>query len=320
MLRSFTVLALCLVPASALASDALWLVAEKDEAAALEALVQGRTERELALARTDYADSRFDACNRRLTRLEERVRWQIRGARSLPLVKQINLWLGLCRGVADERGAARAAFARAVRLPGPGPDPSLFPPAVMELYRSAHAPEGGCRLRLPHGAAEVELDGRPVRAGAEVVPGEHYVVWDERSDRRKVDGDCRLDLGAPPSPPALRLDEEEAVSPGFLQALGRGAHQERVVIAHRGGSQVTLSVFDVAGRRFISKDAPLVGLRPPATPAPETRPVEGDDGAGAPPWYRRWWVWALVGGVVVTAVVVPVALTQSGETRYEVGF
>jgi len=30
-------------------------------------------------------------------------------------------------------------------------------------------------------------------------------------------------------------------------------------------------------------------------------------------WYKEWWIWAIAGAVVVTAVAVPVALTSGGE-------
>jgi len=37
-------------------------------------------------------------------------------------------------------------------------------------------------------------------------------------------------------------------------------------------------------------------------------------------WYEKWWVWAGIGAVVATAVVVPVAITQSGSQKQPIQF
>jgi hypothetical protein len=45
--------------------------------------------------------------------------------------------------------------------------------------------------------------------------------------------------------------------------------------------------------------------------------AEAEAVAAAPPWYadlyKKWWVWAIAGAVVVTAVTVPLALSAGGE-------
>lgn len=45
--------------------------------------------------------------------------------------------------------------------------------------------------------------------------------------------------------------------------------------------------------------------------------VEAEAVAAAPPWYadlyKQWWVWAIAGAVVVTAVTVPLALSSGGD-------
>jgi hypothetical protein len=45
--------------------------------------------------------------------------------------------------------------------------------------------------------------------------------------------------------------------------------------------------------------------------------VEAEAVAAAPPWYadlyKKWWVWAIAGAVVVTAVTVPLALSAGGD-------
>jgi hypothetical protein len=306
-------LAVTLMPAALRAAEPLWLVADRDRTAASHALIQTRVERALTKARSDYATSHFKACARRLDRVEQQVQWHLRGKADLAQIKRLNLWLGLCRAVADEPEGARAAFARAARLPGADPDPSLFPPAVMALFRAAKAPRDRCVLQIPE-TADLQLDGRAVTPGARIAPGEHYVIQDGRSARRRVGGDCGLDLSTLPLP-ALHLDPEEAESSEFLETLGRAAGVERIALA-QGGARVTVSIFDVGGRRFVQRNAPLGLTLRPETPATERRGKP----APARPWYRRWWIWALVGTAVAAAVVVPVVLTQTGSTRYEVGF
>jgi hypothetical protein len=45
------------------------------------------------------------------------------------------------------------------------------------------------------------------------------------------------------------------------------------------------------------------------------RPDPGPAASWTDTWYKEWWVWTLVGAVVVTAVAVPVALTSGGGTQ-----
>jgi len=308
-----------LCPSPVHGAGSLWLVGDGEADVAVRALARTRIEHELARARVDYANSRFEACARRLARLEQRARWQLRAAEDLPRMRQLNLWLGLCHAVDGQPDQARAAFSLAARLPGSGPDPALFPPAVMELFRAAQAARGGCRLRTASQGGGLLLDGRQVEPGAEVAPGEHYAVWDGQSDRRRVEGECRLDLATPVPTQTLRLDPPELASAAFLQALGRAAGVKELVVAESGARGVTLGVFDVGARRFTRRGAPLLGAAAPAGSTPACTEAVEEPAPGSA-WYRRWWVWTLVAAGVATAVIVPVALTQPGSTRYEVGF
>jgi len=290
-----------------------WLVPDAKRAAAAHALAQARGARTLAAARSEYARSRFEACARRLLRLEQGLRWHLRRPVDLELVKRVNLWLGLCQAVGGAPQRADQAFARAARLPGASPDPSLFPPAVMQRYQQAQSASGAttCRLEVD-GAQTVEIDGRRAEPGSEVAVGEHYVIWDDSSNRLHVGPQCQLELAAVRAD--LRLDAAEAGDAGFLQQVGRTAGMSRLTLASAGEAGVTLSGFDVERGRFLQRDQPLASVvQDPTRPAADAAPA-------ARPWYRRWWIWALVGAGVAAAVVVPVVLTQTGSTRHDVVF
>jgi hypothetical protein len=316
---------LVLVAGRALAAEhALWLTVEQDRAAGARALAEVRAKRALAAARTDYANSRFSACTARLERAEAALRRQLHRPADLELVKRVNLWIGLCHAVAGAGDRSQTAFLRAVRLPGAGPDPSLFPPAVMQQYRSAQTTATGraCRLRLT-APGEVELDGRRVEARSEVAPGEHYAQWAGRSDRVRINDDCRLVLDDGPTATAPQLTRREAGDRGFLAEVGRAAGVKQIPLAHIENRQVTVSVFDVEGGRFVQRRRALAA----SLGAEQACPVEpgrdggsGSDGPAPRPWYKRWWVWTLVGVGVAAAVTIPLVLTQGRDTTYEVGF
>lgn len=305
------------------AEHALWLTVEQDRAASSRALAEVRAGRALAAARTDYANSRFSACTARLELAEAALRRQLQRPADLELIKRVNLWIGLCHAVAGAGDRAQTAFLRAVRLPGAGPDPSLFPPTVMQHYRSAQTAATGraCRLRLT-APGEVELDGRRVEARSEVAPGEHYAQWAGRSDRVRINDDCRLVLDDGPATAGPQLTRKEAGDKAFLAEVGRTAGVKQIPLAHIEDRQVTVSIFDVEGGRFVQRRRALAASLGPEQACPVEPGRDPGSGTDAParPWYKRWWVWTLVGVGVAAAVTIPLVLTQGRDTTYQVGF
>jgi hypothetical protein len=55
--------------------------------------------------------------------------------------------------------------------------------------------------------------------------------------------------------------------------------------------------------------APRAATQPRSAtqPKPATQPIPPPP---PPPWYKRWWVWTIVGAVVVTSVSVPVLVLR----------
>ncbi len=54
-------------------------------------------------------------------------------------------------------------------------------------------------------------------------------------------------------------------------------------------------------------------LQAEAAAIPPSGPGVPAPGSWTDTWYKEWWIWAIAGAVVVTAVAVPVALTSGGE-------
>jgi len=270
------------------------------------ALLSARLTRSLKQARSDYARSQFEACFRRLERSEQDLRGQVRHV-EIAQLKQLNLWLGLCLAVEGKATAAERVFFRAVQLGGADPDPNLFPPSVMQSYQQVkeRSRKAACPLKLEAaGGAEVRVNGRP--AGAMVVaPGEHYVQWGGHSELLTVDERCSLTLPELAVAPLTfpRFSAAEAADGGFLQQVGQSAGVQRMRLAQDPQSKQHRT-FDVALARFVVVSPSSKPVPPPVTP-----------------WYKRWWVWGLVGAGVVTAVVVPVVIVNSRDnTSYQISF
>lgn len=286
----------------------------------------------LQTARRDYAQSRFARCAERLEGAERLLRAHAEGAVGLELAQRLNLWAGLCHSVGGATETARRAFARAGRLPGPGPDPQVFPPAVMKLYRqvTGDGARRRCALKLDGDGKELRLDGRSAAAGELVEAGEHYASWrtsGPRADLVRVGEDCSLVLPEGVAGGAA-LTREEAGQPELLAAVGAAAGVERLVLVGVEREGFLLGVFDVRRGVFLARPA----LRASASALAAGRWIEKGRGQKGPDepggrrsteersagraWYTRWWVWTLVGAAVTaTAVILPVALTSG--RRYE---
>jgi hypothetical protein len=294
-------------------------VATGEGAPGSRAIAIARAHRALSEARKDYAQSRFSRCAERLDRAELQLQRHLQRAEDLALVKQVCLWQGLCRSFSDEKGAAAAYWIRATRIPGPGPDPNVFPPQAMKRYRGLQARRPGrtCVLRLVETTSSVQIDGKSVAAGELVEPDERYVIWSNRrcSARLRIPETCQLDLPACPVPPAGQVTAEEAQNRRFLQRAGRAAGAREVWLLHSGQGEVRLSKLDVASARFSERHQPLLSTTG-KSPDTGTHPNVGQEQPKV--WYKRWWVWTLIGAGVTAAVVIPVVATQ--EQRYDLVF
>ena len=260
------------------------------------------------------------------------------------MMKRLNQWLGLCTAVRGDRREAAEMFARAARLPGPPPDPQVFPPAIMALYaRAAQSPPtarcapvqaAGVRLKL--------IDGRTHQTDEATTVGHHYAAWEGGSGLITINGTCRMmPLRDPPlSEQDALVSSRELEDDSFTAALAVRTQTTKLAFRHMGSGRKF--VYRLAEGRLMELPSATRGpdLRATATSSPtssrssnrralspdltgpvSSRPYSAD--SARPPWYERWWVWALVGGVVVTSVVIPVALTGSDDptaTTYTLSF
>ena len=329
------------------------------QAAVLLALA--RADVAIVAARRAYAGSEFGRCIRRMHEAEDALARAIRpdgggdaaqnGAASWHLLERVNLWLGLCLAVSGRSAEADHTFRRAIALGGTGPDPALFPPAVMGRFRRLMRQRGRCELQLPVGARW--LDGRPL-AGARrvaVAPGQHYLVHLEpqrglpRSGRVVIDARC----GLGPLPLAGAnglLGTGESQDTSLLVAIGHRARCLRIRLLSDQGGETKQRLFDVPLGQFVrwypsrvASAARTTTSAPSGVAGPATPPVPAalPGGAAAPVgdtalvpmpsskpqvlrrrWYRKWWVWALVGAAAGVAVAVPLLAQPS--PRYQVSF
>jgi hypothetical protein len=124
----------------------------------------------------------------------------------------------------------------------------------------------------------------------------------------------------PDSAAGRALSAEEAKDGALLQQIGRMAAVQRLLLIHDRTDALELSVFDVAAGRFVERRESalrggqqlLAGLPSAAQPQPAA-PAPANT-----PWYKRWWVWTLIGVGVAAAVTVPLVVAEP--TRYEVVF
>ncbi len=159
------------------------------------------------------------------------------------------------------------------------------------------------------------------------------------SARRRIPTDCRLDISQPGERPSVAPTSHINAAPGadatFLRLLGR-AHRARwlVHIAFAGDS-LQIGVFDSSKSRWVERtsQASRPGRAPWEATARQLRRIvmtrrtsqAPPSAAGGKRWYKRWWVWALVGAAAAAAIGISIGVAVSSDKastgdRYDVGF
>ncbi|MCC6749768.1 MAG: hypothetical protein IT371_19030 [Deltaproteobacteria bacterium] len=266
---------------------------------------------------------------------------------------EVNLWLGVCQWAAGDVQAAAASFVRSSQLPSsPLLDGRLFPPELLTDYRRAVAApreEVSCVLEEGLGAEQLLVNGKgPTVKGRllQVPAGTHYVVIQGRCPAAQptcvpgggARGFLRLDarpLGCRVQRPTHRpepltcVSEREGSDASFVASVVREADARLGLVLEVGRARVSLRLTQAGRSEFTSQTttrlsgAPeetavlgqavsllLGGEAAPVVPRPEP--------SAGPAWYRRWWIWALVG--TAAAVTVSAVALSARNDRVRVVF
>lgn len=135
------------------------------------ALARLRAKQAIAQARELYTQANFTGCISLLSIVEQDLIHHLADQNgkkqtiAFKLLADLNLWLGICQWAGGHGHAARFAFQRAAQIPRPStPDPALFPPELIQAYRSAlTSPEGeiSCEIEPSIASLDVWIDGTP---------------------------------------------------------------------------------------------------------------------------------------------------------------
>lgn len=248
----------------------------------------------------------------------------------LARLAEVNFQLGLIFMGGNQPDEARRAF-RIARRFGADRDMSSYPRNYQNEYESAgaeRARNAPVTVRAPVDGAVVYVDG--VRAGetplkVELDEGIHY-YWAEAAGRlpagarrvaiAKQDDVVRLDLRSVPVDTQMIETRRELLARGgrapdeSYRALAEAVSlTERfvavvIVIADGPRGGLVMAAYDASTDTlggWVPYSAERVDAFVATLPA---RPGagNGDKGRKAPkvsPWYKKWWVWAIVGSVAV---------------------
>jgi hypothetical protein len=299
-------------------------------AAVAEALEDG-----LGEAATRYRAGALDEAGRVLDGVQAAVRDDptLPGATAISWRAHV-LRAQIASTLGDEAGVTDALQAAIALDPEARPSTRRVPPAIVgrhaELVAQALDDRSGwaeIEVQIEGGgAAQIEIDGRPV--SGPVMPGLHLVVVRRPGHApigREVEAGARLLL--PDEPP--RVPDAPPGDSAAADRLCTATHVDRLVLARERSGRLGLQVY-VCGEGFGRPWYADRGLDPRAgiahalgaTPhadrsqvlfaaAPWPVPAVGVDHAAldsssdrtaAKPWFRRWWVWAIVGGIVAAGV------------------
>lgn len=198
-------------------------------------------------------------------------------------------------------------------------DPANFGPRAVDRFGQARAhvsalPRGKVTLAAPTGArCTVRIDGAIVTTPeVELSFGRHWLdaACDGRAPVRKridVDRPLEVKLGgmelAAPDDTTLLVQGRAAGSKALLVVIvrPRTALLRRIGIDGKEQDRSTITLHGTDRDRGELVAAVNRMLAPPAPPAKDA-------------WYKSRWVWAAVGGAVAAAIILPLALSNDGET------
>ncbi|HUQ04804.1 MAG TPA: hypothetical protein VM261_20020 [Kofleriaceae bacterium] len=265
----------------------------------------------IAAAITAYDELRFDEA---LALLDQAAAELDRtGAAGLDVARLAELFLyrGLARIQLGDQARAWDDLLIAARIdPSRVLDPARFPPRAIEQLTRARAevsaaPRGVLRVDAPEGCV-ISIDGAITGDGrAELPHGAHWIdatcrehqPWGRRVvlDRTAVEV---VVAATPITPPT----EDEAL----IQARALGAATVVEVTILAGAARVRHRSADgrERARALVTADGDVIAATVERMLTPAVVVHE--------PWYRKRWVWAAGGALAAAAVLVPVALRDTG--------
>jgi hypothetical protein len=304
------------------------------------AVARERARRALIEARRLYTRADFSGCIALLSIIEQELGRHLgnpggEGNQDAHrLLARVNFWLGTCQWAAGDPQTAASSFVRAAQLPGtPHADRRLLPPGLIEAHReaiSAPREEVSCDLDPSVRADDLLVNGKgPTVKGQTLrVPvGTHYLLLQARC---RGPGRCppgrslRLEarpLGCKvPMPggrshglPLACVSPAEASDADFAGAVAGEVGVAEALVTAVSDRNIGLRLAAVGRADYVRQ---LVNSRTSAQdPSRVVTRAVGlvmDERHTSPGprevWYRKWWIWALVGTAATAAVVTGVAL------------
>lgn len=194
-------------------------------------------------------------------------------------------------------------------------DPARFPPRAVEQHGralAAIATRLRGRVTLAPATCRIQIDGAPVTAGSvELGFGRHWLraecAGHEPTGRRiEVDrAELALDVAgraiAPPTDDELVIQGRSAGARAF------------VVVAIRGGVAIVRRI-GIDGREQDRASVTTTGARDAGPVADAVTRLLAAPAVARRAWYRSGWVWAAAGAAIASAILIPIALGNSGGT------
>jgi len=268
-------------------------------------------------------------------------------ARRYDLLAKLRLWHAVCLLKQSETAAARTALASAILLGHGPPDGARFPPSVAKAFESvrrqlAVEPRARVEVELEPADAQVWVDGQPLAAGAELAPGEHWLLAESPghlATARPVQLDSgrttRLKLTLYPADRSVLRRQLQTLasrgeldprSPRIAHALCRWRGVRQALLVDEGPTELTLTRLDcehgqTTGRfreKLTRAPTELVVQRALSqlwSPG-ERVPTRSPGPTTSRPFYKRWWFWTLVGAAAAGATAAGVVLGTRGPGTY----